>query len=40
MELREELLDDDDNHLARETDTEIIMHADLHGAVGRTSGRR
>ncbi len=26
MELREELLDDDDNHLARETDTEIFMH--------------
>ena len=24
--LREELLDDDDNHLARETDTEIFMH--------------
>jgi amidophosphoribosyltransferase len=26
LELREELLDDDDNHLARETDTEVIMH--------------
>jgi amidophosphoribosyltransferase len=26
MELREELLDNDDNHLARETDTEIFMH--------------
>ncbi len=25
--LRQELLDDDDNYLARETDTEIIMHA-------------
>src|SRR5690606_14449086 len=25
--LREELLEDDDNYLARETDTEIIMHA-------------
>jgi amidophosphoribosyltransferase len=25
-ELRRELLDDDDNHLARETDTEIFMH--------------
>ena len=27
QELREELLKDPDNHLARETDTEIIMHA-------------
>ena len=26
QELRDELLDDDDHHLARETDTEIIMH--------------
>ena len=26
MELREELLDNEDNHLARETDTEIFMH--------------
>ena len=26
LELREELLDNDDNYLARETDTEIIMH--------------
>jgi amidophosphoribosyltransferase len=26
LELREELLDNDDNHLARETDTEVIMH--------------
>jgi amidophosphoribosyltransferase len=26
-QLRKELLDDDDNYLARETDTEIIMHA-------------
>ncbi len=26
QQLRQELLDDDDNHLARETDTEIIMH--------------
>ena len=26
-QLREELLDDEDNHLARDTDTEIIMHA-------------
>jgi amidophosphoribosyltransferase len=26
LELRDELLDDDDNHLARETDTEVIMH--------------
>jgi amidophosphoribosyltransferase len=25
-ELREELLDNDDNHLARDTDTEVIMH--------------
>ena len=25
-ELRQELLDDDDNHLARETDTEVFMH--------------
>jgi amidophosphoribosyltransferase len=26
MDLREELLDDDDNYLARETDTEVLMH--------------
>ncbi|MBN2579916.1 MAG: amidophosphoribosyltransferase [Pirellulales bacterium] len=26
LELRKELLDNDDNHLARETDTEVIMH--------------
>ena len=26
MDLREELLDDDNNHLSRETDTEILMH--------------
>ena len=26
LELREELLDNDDNYLARETDTEIFMH--------------
>lgn len=26
MELRKELLGDDDNHLARETDTEVFMH--------------
>ena len=25
-ELREELLDDDNNYLARETDTEVMMH--------------
>src|SRR5271154_2041975 len=27
QELRQQLLDDNDNHLARDTDTEIIMHA-------------
>ena len=26
MDLREELLDDDDNYLARESDTEVLMH--------------
>ena len=26
MDLREELLDDDNNHLSRETDTEVLMH--------------
>ena len=26
MDLREELLDDDNNHLSRESDTEVIMH--------------
>jgi amidophosphoribosyltransferase len=26
MDLREELLDDDDNYLSRETDTEVLMH--------------
>ena len=42
VELREELLDDDDNYLARETDTEVLMHqisaalsADRPAAAGR-----
>ena len=34
-ELREKLLADGDNHLARETDTEIIMHEIRPRAVGR-----
>jgi len=34
VELRERLLDDDDNYLARETDTEIIMHQISHQLSG------
>jgi amidophosphoribosyltransferase len=32
--LRQEMLNDDDNHLARETDTELIMHAISHEMSG------
>ena len=42
-ELRKELLADDDNHLARETDTEIFMHEICHGRCRSTAaaaGRR
>ena len=34
QQLRQNLLADGDNHLARDTDTEIIMHADRPRAVG------
>ena len=34
MDLRKDLLDDDDNHLARETDTEVFMHQFCTGLSG------
>ena len=39
MDLREELLDDHDNYLARESDTEVLMHQ-ICGASRRSGGRR
>ena len=40
LDLREELLADDDNYLARETDTEIIMHEISRELSARAAGRR